>query len=275
VALDFTLAAFDQFCQQITHMPVFTLADFLARDVAPPTPYLILRVDVDYREHHAIQMARIAEHYHLNGSFYFRHRSEGFDLNAMRAVAALDHEVGYHFETLDTCGGNFEQAERLFLDHLGLLRDAGLKIRTVAAHGTVPTANTYQANFALFTRAPDLFQRARLIGETTLSLDFTKLVYISDANWRWRRYTSYSAGTKGKPTSLKQIMAELPRPNAALYITFHPQQWFPHPASTLYFRTRHRLGRVIIPLFRMTKRKIRLFGWFDRRGKSPFDESLM
>lgn len=248
--LDFTYRAFEAFCQHVAQNPVFTLADTLSRPAQLPAPSVILRVDVDYREAHAVDLARIAAHYHLRGSFYFRHRSGHFDLDAMSAVAGLGHEVGYHFETLDTCRGDFAQAESLLLEHLRTLREAGFTVRTVAAHGAVPTAPTYQANFDLFTRVPDLCTRAGLLGEATLSVDFARLIYCSDAAWRWRRYEHTAPGTAGTPTSLPAIMDGLARPDAALYINFHPQQWFAHPVRMLYFRARNRIGRRVLSSIR-------------------------
>lgn len=248
--LDFTLNAFDEFCQRLTHMPVFTVADYLTRTAPPPTPFLILRLDVDYRERHAVYMARIAERYDLRGSFYFRHGTGGFNLDAMRAIASLDHEVGYHFETLDTCQGNIDQAEDLLLDHLAELRTEGLAIRTVAAHGSTPTAPNYRTNMDLFSRRTDLFERADLLGETTLSIDFSKITYLSDATWKWHRYDHFQPGIQGRPTSLREIQNDLARRDAGLYINFHAHQWFAHPASTTYFRLRNRIGKRVLPLLR-------------------------
>lgn len=247
--LDFTYRAFEEFCQCAAQHPVFTVADALLLPVLPSAPCFILRVDVDYREAHAVDLAHIAQRYHLAGSFYFREHSGQFDQDAMRAVADLGHEIGYHFETLDTCRGDFARAENLFLEHLQLLREAGFTIRTVAAHGAVPTAPMYHSNSDLFTRVPDLFARAGLLGETTLSVDFARLIYCSDANWRWRRYEHRTPDmTAGRLVSLRAIMDELADPNAALYINFHPQQWFAHPASMLYFRVRNRIGRRLLPV---------------------------
>lgn len=248
--LDFTFAEFEAFCERAAHMPVFTLADYLSRSAPPPRPYLIFRVDVDYREAQAVQMARIADRYDLRGSFYFRHHPGGFDLTAMYAVAGLGHEAGYHFETLDTCHGDFAQAEALFLDHLAQLRAAHLDIRTVASHGGPPTAPNYQANYDLFTHAPDLFTRANVLGETTLSLDFTTLTYISDAGWRWRVYDAYGPGAAGKRVSLRRVIEDLVSPQNALVITFHSHQWFVHPAMAMYYRSRNRVGQVMLPLLR-------------------------
>lgn len=245
MALDFTLPAFDEFCQAAVRMPVFALADYLSLAAPPSAPYLILRFDVDYREKQAIPMAQIAARHQLRGSFYFRHRNGSFNFEAIKAVAALGHEVGYHFETLDTCQGNVTEAEQLFLAHLDQLRAAGLTIQTAAAHGAKPTAPGYRANFDLFTQSPGLFARANLLGETTLSLDFSRLVYTSDASWHWLRYENYRHGMQGQPTNLKEIIGRLHRADEAVCVTFHSQQWYPDPISATFYRQRNRLGRVI------------------------------
>ena len=247
MALDFTLAAFEDFCQWLTHMPVFTVGDYLARSQPPPTPFVILRIDVDYRETTAVHMARMAERHNLEASFYFRHREGAFDLDAMKAIARLNHEVGYHFETLDTCQGDFQAAADLFLEHVTLLRESGLIIRTVAGHGAPPVAVNYRSNLDLLIHTPGLCERANLLGESTLSIDFSRVAYISDAGWRWRRYNYYRPGVVGKPTSLHATIRDLPRRDAGLYINFHPHQWFAHPATMLYYRVRNRLGTLILP----------------------------
>lgn len=241
--LDFTFAAFDQFCQRISHLPIFTVAGFLERTAPPPSSFLILRLDVDYREEHAVQMARIAGRHNVRGSYYFRRRGADFAWQAIRAVAACNHEVGYHFETLDRAKGDVDRARELFLEDLQAFRHAGLPVRTVAAHGAPPAAPAYTGNLDLLRDSPSLLDEAELLGETTLSIDFTRITYLSDATWRWRRYDRYQPGQPGRPTTLRAILLELARPDARCYITFHPHQWWPHPAQALFFRARHRIGR--------------------------------
>jgi hypothetical protein len=243
VPLDFTLAAFETFCRNIAAVPVFTLDGYLSQATPPIPPFVILRVDVDYREAHAVQLARIAAAYNLRGSFYFRCHQGDFALEAMHRIAALGHEVGYHFETLDTCRGDFDAASDRFLQHVARLRQAGFDVRTAAAHGSQPTAPGYRSNLDLLAQRPDLLKHAGLSGETTVSIDFERVTYVSDARWCWQFYDHYRPGVKGKPTSLHNTINRFPRWTTGLYINFHPQHWFARPASMVYFRLRHRIGR--------------------------------
>lgn len=240
----FTLAAFDALCAAIAPYPVFSVADYLmtARS-ALPAHYAILRFDVDYREPHSELLAQVAHRHGLRGSFYFRHRKGTFPLAIMRRVAALGHEIGYHYETLDTCRGDQAAAEAQLLAHIADLRTAGFAIRTIAAHGAAPTAPTYHSNLDLIARAPDLLQRAQLLGETTFSVDFTQVAYLSDAGWTWRLHTDYAPGSVGTIMRLARALARFPDDIPRLYITVHPQQWFASAWTAHTLRQRNRAGK--------------------------------
>jgi len=247
----FTWGEFARFCDHAARRPVFTVADYLAaRDPLPP--FVVLRLDVDYREAHALALARIAAEHGLRGSFYFRRHVEGFPLAAMHAIEDLGHEIGYHFETLDTCGGDVRAAADLFLRHLDELRAEGFAVTTAAAHGSQPVAPTYQANFDLFTLQPDLWQKSGLLGETTLSVDFSRVVYISDALWRWRRYDGYRRGASGEPTAMPAILRAITR--EGVVINFHPHQWFATLPQAQFYRARNRIGRVVKSWLRVRPR---------------------
>lgn len=244
MAVTFTHAAFEEFCTAIAAWPVYPVERWLSTEPSPQPPCVILRFDVDYREAHALELATIAARHGIHGSFYFRHQADGFDFPVIERIHALGHEIGYHFETLDTAQGDVDRAAVLFLDHLADLRAAGFTVRTVAAHGSRPTAPTYRANLDLLVRRPELIAQAGLLGETTLSIDFARMTYVSDANWRWRRYEHYQPGiTQSVPTTLRAMVTTLPRMDSGLYITFHPQQWYTHPGTMWLFRAGNWLRR--------------------------------
>ena len=240
-------------------MPVWQVADYLSLGASPPPPFAILRFDVDYREPHAVHLAEIATQHGLRGSFYFRRRGDAFPLAAMRATQALGHEVGYHYETLGACVGEWECARQQFLAHVAQLRAAGLDVRTVAAHGSAPRAATYRRNDDLLRRTPELLAQASLLGDAALHMDFARVYYVSDAGWRWHVYARYTPETAGTPTTLHDwLMARLAE-ERGLYINIHPHQWFAGAWQARYFRVRNRIGRVVlgvgVPFGRSVKRR--------------------
>jgi hypothetical protein len=66
--------------------------------------------------------------------------TKAFDLSIMRQLQDEGFEVGYHFNTLDRCGGDFSKAIALFERELKMLREAEIKeaeikVETVCSHG--------------------------------------------------------------------------------------------------------------------------------------------
>ncbi|HMM29068.1 MAG TPA: hypothetical protein PKD46_12370 [Aggregatilineaceae bacterium] len=248
---DFTLAAFATFCRQLAPLRVLTVRDYLR--VAPCPPFLILRFDVDFREPFALRLGQILAAHGIRASFYFRCHASGFEWSAIHAIGALGHEVGYHYEALDRCRGDFDAAESLFLADIHALRAGDASVETVAAHGAPPVAAGYASNLDLLRARPDLLGRARLRGDAVASVDFTRLTYFSDAGWRWRRCNGTPPGSNAAPSSLAELYAAGVRPDAALYANIHPQHWYARPSGLRYYRWRHRLGVHLLPRLRAVR----------------------
>gem|GEM_PF-1553642 len=248
-AAAFTYTAFAALCRHLRTMAVYTVADYLALSAPPALPFAILRLDVDYREPHAVHLAEIAARNGLRASFYFRWRGGQFPLEAMHAVQALGHEVGYHYEALDLCLGDWACARRLFLAHVAQLRAAGIRVRTVAAHGSAPLAPTYRRNADLLQRAPDVLRQAALEGDAMLHIDFARVWYVSDAGWRWRVYADYTPDAHGTLTSLRAWLSARLEHERGLYVNVHPHQWFAGTWQARYFRVRNRFGRALRGLY--------------------------
>ncbi len=244
-AAPFTFAAFAELCRHLSTMPVFCVADYFALSAPPAPPFAILRLDVDYREPNAVRLAEIAAQQGVHGSFYFRWQGKTFPLDKMHAVQALGHEVGYHFETLDLCAGNWMCARQTFLAHIAQLRAAGIHVQTVAAHGSSPRATTYRNNRDLLRHAPELLRQAHLRGDAMQHMDFARVWYVSDATWRWHVYADYTPEIAGTPTPLPVWLGARLEHKRGLYINVHPHQWFASPWASRYFRARNRAGRAL------------------------------
>lgn len=249
---DFTLAAFAGLCQRAARTRVLPVADFLR--TAPCVPFVILRFDVDYREAFAVRLAQMLAAERLRGTFYFRHHADGFDWAAIDMVAALGHEVGYHYETLDRSGGDFLAAGDRFLADISALRAHGVEVGTVAAHGAPPVSDTYAGNLDLLRADPSLLSQASLRGDAVASVDFGRLTYFSDAGWRWQRRNGAPPDAAVAPCSFADVLEQVAEPSPANYINIHPQQWFARPANTRYFRWRNRVGMRVVPRLRAIRR---------------------
>lgn len=101
-------------------------------------------------------------------------------------VADEGFEIGYHYDTLDRCNGDFDKAVALFEEELARFRLAGVNVQTVCSHGNPRVIkHGYQANYDIFLKDEGLKRRADILGEAYLDLDFSAVKYLSDAGIRW------------------------------------------------------------------------------------------
>ncbi len=181
-ALDFTLKKYEELCDVIsrsTYRPV-TLREYLRsgrdeRGVA----YAILRHDVDRTPRRALDTAEIEHRYNIRATYYFRARRGAYVPEIIDKIAAYDHEIGNHYETLDKAGGDVQKAQVIFAKELGDYRNR-YDIRTVCAHGNPLTRYD---NKTIWNGLA--FSDFGLLGEAFLSLDYERFAYFSDSGRTW------------------------------------------------------------------------------------------
>lgn len=215
----------------------FTLDKYVALlDALKRYPFssLTLRHDVDRLPRNSLKTARLEAEREMRGVYYFRAVPESWDEAVIRKIAEMGHEIGYHYESLATCGGDLESAWRDFQANLARLRSL-VPVKSICMHGS--------------PRSPwdsrDLWKKYdyRSLGiedEPYLDTDFSSTFYLTDTGRRWDgwrvsvrdRISRYqeewvSAGLEFHTTDdllegLRQ--GRIPR---RLLITFHPQRWNP------------------------------------------------
>jgi len=178
VVRDFTLEKYRHLCRCLLDRgftPV-TLSGYLLQPNREPSRCVILRHDVDLFPSTALRMATLERDLGIQASYYFRYPFT-FHPPTIRAVAALGHEVGYHYEVLTKTGGDATRAVRLFGEELAAFR-AVCPVVTVAAHGG---SRSVHDNRDLWNWCQ--FRDFDLLGEAYLSIpDF---LYFSDTGRTW------------------------------------------------------------------------------------------
>ena len=128
---------------------IYSLAQFaqLIRDKSGHTePYLILRHDIDTDCETALAFARIEHEMGIAASYFFRLST--WKTSLIKRIAALGHEVGYHYEELATHAktrhltkqeevkSELPLIRKNFAQNLLRLRgESGLPLRGFASHG--------------------------------------------------------------------------------------------------------------------------------------------
>lgn len=195
---------------------------------------LILRHDVDLLPGHSLRTARMEVEKGLFGIYYFRAVPESWDEEIIKEIAALGHEVGYHYESLTTCDGDIDAAYTDFCKNLEALRKLA-PVRSICMHGSPRSPWDSKDIWKKYD-----YHALGIDSEPYLDTDFSKMFYLTDTGRRWDGYEvsvrdkipqyqdEWTA--KGLTFHSTDDVLEGLRQNKIpknLMITVHPQRWNP------------------------------------------------
>lgn len=215
--MDFTYAAYDRLLSAVvgTGYQVLTLRQALTG--AGHTFPFMLRHDVEWNLKRTLAVVECEKRHGVRSSLYFRVDTRVCDLPTMRRLQDDGFEIGYHYNTLDRCRGDFSRAITLFEEDLGRLRDAGLNIETVIPHGDPRVKKVgYVSNDDILKKDPELLTRVALLDVTRgLTERISEYKYIRDLGIRW------NAAQSGRELMMHIREKRWP----AIYLLTHPDYW--------------------------------------------------
>lgn len=209
-----------------------TFEEFLT---APHKNSIVLRHDVDLLPQNSLAFARIQHGYGIKGVYYFRAVPESWDEKIILEIAALGHEVGYHYECLTTCDGDVSKAIVDFSENLEKLRKL-VPVSTICMHGS--PLSKYDSKDLWKTYS---YQDFGIIGEPYFDIDFNQVLYLTDTGRRWDgEQVSVRDKVNGRQTNhhfkstgdIIQAVIKNQLPNQIMF-TFHPQRWSNQPVAWL------------------------------------------
>jgi len=254
--LDFTYFKYIKFCKTLcnSNLIIITLEDYLSMEKAPEK-FAIIRHDIDDEVDltYAMKMAKTEHELGIKATYYFRTNEKVFNAQYIKDISDLGHEIGYHYEVLGEAEGDFEKAIELFERELGSFRKI-CDVKTIAQHGgplkkglnVVKFSNVLEVIIQIlqgkkifdYWESKELwkkydFKKYDIIGEPYLSLNFDKILYLSDTNRSWID-TKYRL--KDKITSKKAIGYNLKNTEDIIqelesgrlqkvHILIHPSNW--------------------------------------------------
>jgi hypothetical protein len=193
---------------------------------------IILRHDVDTKKENSLQFAKIQYKMGIVGSYYFRVVPQSFNEKIIKEIDGLGHEIGYHYETMDTSKGNLDKAYDEFCSNLELFRKL-VPVVTICMHGSPRSQFDNKAIWHKFD-----YNKLGIIGEPYFDINFGNVFYLTDTGRRW---DGWEVSIRDKiPGHQERWCAEglvfhgtqqimdaacigiLPE---KIMITFHPQRW--------------------------------------------------
>ncbi|BBE16233.1 polysaccharide deacetylase [Aquipluma nitroreducens] len=185
---------------------------------------IILRHDVDLLPRNSLRFAQIQANLNIKGSYYFRAVPESWDEQIIKEIANLGHEVGYHYETMDTTNGDIDKAWDQFRTHLDELRKL-TDVETICMHGS---PRSKYDNKQLWVKYD--YKTLGLIGEPYFDIDFSKVGYLTDTGRQWNG-NKVSIRDKVNSSfnfnfrSTQDIIRSVNQLPDQIMFTFHPQRW--------------------------------------------------
>ena len=212
---------------------------------------VILRHDVDLLPEYALGLAKIENELGIKGTYYFRIIPATFNVEIMKEIAALGHEIGYHYEdmdlayrqlkikneklTIDTSMAmplsmTIDQAYELFKVNLARMREVA-DIKTICMHGSPLSPYDNKLIWQKYS-----YKELGIIGEPYLDIDWNEFGYLTDTGRKWNSTTEsirdkveskYKFMIKFKST--QDIINNIDSLPDKIMITVHPQRWTDAP----------------------------------------------
>jgi len=176
--IDFTFAKYKELCETILESEYTTLTFsqyFSLKNI--PEKFVILRHDIDRRPERALKMAKVEKDLRIKSTYYFRMKKDIFKPEMIKEIANMGHEIGYHYEVLDKANGNIEKAIEIFEDELKEFRKI-CDVKTICMHGN-PLSKWVNKDIW------GNFKDFGIIGEPYLSIDYKKVLYLTDTGRKW------------------------------------------------------------------------------------------
>jgi hypothetical protein len=218
---DYTFKVYRDLCCVILerHNPVSILS-YLQQC---PQNAAVFRHDVDKKPENALIMADIEQELGISSTYYFRTVTDSFDLQIIKDIHDLGHEIGYHYEVLDKANGDYDQAIKLFEKELLLFP---YPIQTICMHGNPLTPWNNRDLWKKYD-----FKKYGITGEAYLSLDFSKIQYFSDTGRAWHDRYSVKDTTDEKDdiriniSDTFDLVRCIRNMSGTICIVTHPQRW--------------------------------------------------
>ena len=232
--MDFTLATYAKLLEALKHTSYrfCTFQNYLEQSVEGK--WVILRHDVDLLPANSLHTAELESSLGIHGVYYFRAVPESWDKAVILKIAALGHEVGYHYESLTTCKGNIDSAYTDFCRNLNRLRKI-VEVKTICMHGSPRSPYDSKDIWKKYS-----YRDLGIIGEPYFDVDFGSTFYLTDTGRRWNGYkVSVRDRIEGyqeqwikeglvfhSTSDIMRAVKENRLPDRIM-ITVHPQRWNP------------------------------------------------
>ncbi len=257
----FVFKEWEKFCEELSEAGHISVTAKSLLDKVEKENFVVLKHDIEGSPQKALEMAKIESKYKHKGSYYFQAfllKNER-SIDVIREITMLGHEVSYHHDVMDQCGGNIDKAIEEFEINKEKFESIGIDIKTICQHGNpVAKRNGYSSNRDFF-RNDLVQQKYKNIYE--LMVNYKQKIandyrYISDSGYGWKvifdpeNNDRVDSSNMDMPITYNQISSTLDR-NENVIISTHPHRWY---SSVIKAKGKHLLYKVVKRIYGIVKR---------------------
>ena len=181
--MDFTLKKYESLIQTLKgkKYKFLSLREYLLnyKNLNNTDSIIILRHDVDKNPNKSLKMAELEHSLGISGSYYFRAVPCSWDEKIIKRIDRLGHEIGYHYETMDTSNGNIDKAWDEFQYYLEKIRKIS-DVNTICMHGSPRSKFDNKDIWNKYN-----YKNVGIIGEPYYDINFNDVFYLTDTGRRW------------------------------------------------------------------------------------------
>ncbi len=254
----FVYKAWEKFCGNLKELNLISIP---ACEVGEKQ-YLVLKHDVETNVANALKMAVIENTYGHRGSFYVQAYllEEPKNIEILKKIQDLGHEVSYHYDVLDSCKGNIDLALKEFSQNKKLFEDNGFYMKTVCQHGNPVVERIGYTSNRDFFRSQKVKSKYSEIFD--IMVDFkegynTDYTYFSDAGRKFKLIFDpinndiVNSDDKNIPFStLDGLLPYLKEGNCI--ISTHPHRWmdsaFKYVVKTAVFKVIKFIAKLAVKI---------------------------
>jgi hypothetical protein len=188
--------------------------------------HVLLRHDIDAAPRKSLDFARIESQLGVCSTYYFKTKGTLFDNHVIMEIAALGHEIGYHYEDFAMANGDPHKAIKLFEKNLSLMREC-VPVKTICMDGSIRSKWNNLDLWKFYN-----YKDFGIIGEPYLDIDFDQVLYLTETGRRWNAvqfslYDKVKTRFSYNNKSTYQIIRDLEKETLPdqIMITIHPQRW--------------------------------------------------
>lgn len=142
---------------------------------------ILLRHDVDRFPEQTLKMAGLEFNLGIKSTYYFRIVPSIFQEKYLNKVISFGHEIGYHYEDLTLCKGDFVKAIDSFERNLERVRKY-YPVTTICMHGSPVSPWDNKKIWEKYD-----YKKFGIIADTSLDIDYNEVFYITDNGFGWNK----------------------------------------------------------------------------------------